>query len=64
MWKIVLPLNFSAIYAASMIVGPQASTFMYPLFFLPSYFVARTGSKVKEQNTDQIRKMWLMKNGD
>ena len=64
LWKLVLPINFSAVYFASMIAGPQTSTFMYPLMFLPTYFSHRSGAKAKEQSIDQIRKMWLMKNGD
>ena len=64
LWKIVLPLNFTSVYFASMIAGPQTSTFMYPLMFLPSYFTHRSGSKAREQSMDQIRKLWLMKNGD
>ena len=64
LWKIVLPLNLTSVYLASMIAGPQTSTFMYPLMFLPTYFFHRSGTRAKEQSVDQIRKMWLMKNGD
>ena len=64
LWKIAFPLNFSAVYFASVTLGPQAYSVLYPLMFLPSFLLHRSGKKVKEQNLDQIKKMWLMKNGD
>lgn len=63
-WKVCLLTALPAAYYASLVLAAEQALLVYPILFLPSVYYAMQASRSSRQITDQISKMWLLKNGD
>lgn len=63
-WKVCLLTALPAAYYASLSLPAEQSMLVYPMLFMPTFYYMLQASRSSRRVTDQISKMWLLKNGD